>query len=80
MKVGHLDQLEIETQFKVGTLVKFKYTPKGALQSRYSYSKITKILPKVDESHTVRLHFLTENEKFIEQDQIISVERKADND
>ena len=72
-------KLEVRTQFQVGTLIKFKLTHKDS-STRYSYSKIVKVLPKVSEKFEIELHFLTENHKFITQEQIISVERKAGTD
>lgn len=83
--VHHGCFLEVETRYKVGTLIKFWYETKiksGTLdtkgEKRYSYSKITRIIPKINNSMVVNLCYLTENEKFVEERQIVAIERKVD--
>lgn len=77
MKVYHNKIVEIESDYHVGNLVKFRYDigKSYELEERISYSVITKIVPKF-EDHQVKLHYLMENKKFVSHENILNLERK----
>ena len=72
--VTHNTPLKLHSPYVEGDLIKFKY--KRGSEESFSYSKITKVIPKIEDDKTIKLHFLTENEKFIVLEDIMSLEVK----
>ena len=84
LKTG--DIVSPKSRFGVGDLIKFQYRPSGLDDCRESYSKIREVMPKLEQDrnergyfgpYRLKVHFLTENNKFISEADILELEKKA---
>jgi len=77
VKLKNNISVEADTHLCVGTLIKFKYSTKHSEEERHSYSKIYRVVIKINQNNVVKLHYITENGKCILEEQILSIEKKA---
>ena len=78
--IKHGEQINIESPYMEGDLVKFTYNYelRDETEVRVSYSKIVKVIPKFKKDTTiVELYYLMENKKFVPYVNIVDVEKRA---
>lgn len=79
-RLAHGDVLTFVSDYVVGDLVKFGWTPKGNYikkDRRTEYSRIQRVIASIKDGNTIELQYKMENGRVVDHIDIIAVEKKA---